>query len=44
MLTGVLVDKTIHSYMNLNIADQLCRYPGPVLLVRRSKDEMITTA
>uniref|UniRef100_A0A8B9KKB4 Abhydrolase domain containing 16A n=1 Tax=Astyanax mexicanus TaxID=7994 RepID=A0A8B9KKB4_ASTMX len=30
-------------YMNLNNAEQLCKYQGPVLLIRRTKDEIITT-
>lgn len=37
------VEFTIRSYLNLNIAEQLIRYPGPVLLIRRTRDEMITT-
>ncbi|XP_074649625.1 phosphatidylserine lipase ABHD16A-like [Tubulanus polymorphus] len=40
---GSLVARTIRTYMNLNVAEQLIRYPGPVSLVRRSRDEMITT-
>ncbi|XP_064616388.1 phosphatidylserine lipase ABHD16A-like [Liolophura sinensis] len=38
-----LVTTTIKKYMDLQNAEQLCRYPGPVLLIRRSRDEMITT-
>ncbi|XP_060578398.1 phosphatidylserine lipase ABHD16A-like [Ruditapes philippinarum] len=38
-----LVEKTVNRYLNLNIADQLLEYPGPVLLIRRSRDEMLTT-
>lgn len=44
MCTEPLVSKAIYAHMNLNVADQLSRYPGPVLFIRRSKDEMITTA
>lgn len=40
---GDLVTRTVHEHLNLNNADQLCRYPGPVLLVRRTRDEIITT-
>jgi len=38
-----LVETTVNRYLNLNIASQLLKYPGPVLLIRRSRDEMITT-
>ncbi|KAM8953964.1 phosphatidylserine lipase ABHD16A [Pelodytes ibericus] len=38
-----LVTRTVKKYLNLNIAEQLCRYQGPVLLIRRTKDEIITT-
>uniref|UniRef100_A0A673YFI9 Abhydrolase domain containing 16A, phospholipase n=1 Tax=Salmo trutta TaxID=8032 RepID=A0A673YFI9_SALTR len=33
----------VMQYMNLNSAEQLCKYQGPVLLIRRTKDEIITT-
>ncbi|GFR31373.1 hypothetical protein TNCT_473981, partial [Trichonephila clavata] len=38
-----LVVKTIRDYMDLNNAEQLCKYPGPVLMIRRTKDEIIST-
>ncbi|XP_067865569.1 phosphatidylserine lipase ABHD16A isoform X2 [Heterodontus francisci] len=38
-----LVTRTVRDYLNLNNADQLCKYQGPVLLIRRTKDEIITT-
>ncbi|XP_053381480.1 phosphatidylserine lipase ABHD16A-like [Mercenaria mercenaria] len=38
-----LVEKTVNRYLNLDIAAQLVTYPGPVLLIRRSRDEMLTT-
>ncbi|XP_053329517.1 phosphatidylserine lipase ABHD16A [Spea bombifrons] len=38
-----LVTRTVKKYLNLNNAEQLCRYQGPVLLIRRTKDEIITT-
>uniref|UniRef100_A0A8C0GAK0 Abhydrolase domain containing 16A, phospholipase n=1 Tax=Chelonoidis abingdonii TaxID=106734 RepID=A0A8C0GAK0_CHEAB len=41
--TRGLVTRTVRQYLNLNNGEQLCRYQGPVLLVRRTKDEIITT-
>ncbi|XP_038672150.1 phosphatidylserine lipase ABHD16A [Scyliorhinus canicula] len=38
-----LVTRTVRDYLNLNNAEQLCKYQGPVLLIRRTKDEIITT-
>ncbi|XP_060706306.1 phosphatidylserine lipase ABHD16A [Hemiscyllium ocellatum] len=38
-----LVTRTVREYLNLNNAEQLCKYQGPVLLIRRTKDEIITT-
>ncbi|KAL4218880.1 Protein abhd16a [Mactra antiquata] len=38
-----LVKKTVNRYLNLDIAGQLIKYQGPILLIRRSRDEMITT-
>ncbi|XP_062904134.1 phosphatidylserine lipase ABHD16A [Mobula hypostoma] len=38
-----LVTRTVRDYLNLNNADQLCKYQGPVVLIRRTKDEIITT-
>uniref|UniRef100_A0A3B5R3P5 Abhydrolase domain containing 16A, phospholipase n=1 Tax=Xiphophorus maculatus TaxID=8083 RepID=A0A3B5R3P5_XIPMA len=38
-----LVQHTVRQYMNLNNAEQLLKYQGPVLLVRRTRDEIITT-
>ncbi|KAF5902355.1 protein ABHD16A, partial [Clarias magur] len=38
-----LVTHTVRQYMNLNNAEQLCKYQGPVLLIRRTRDEIITT-
>ncbi|XP_025049849.1 protein ABHD16A isoform X2 [Alligator sinensis] len=38
-----LVTRTVRQHLNLNNGEQLCRYQGPVLLVRRTKDEIITT-
>uniref|UniRef100_H3CRE8 Abhydrolase domain containing 16A, phospholipase n=1 Tax=Tetraodon nigroviridis TaxID=99883 RepID=H3CRE8_TETNG len=38
-----LVQYTVRQYMNLNNADQLLKYQGPVLLIRRTRDEIITT-
>uniref|UniRef100_A0A3Q3RPB7 Abhydrolase domain containing 16A, phospholipase n=1 Tax=Mastacembelus armatus TaxID=205130 RepID=A0A3Q3RPB7_9TELE len=38
-----LVQHTVRQYMNLNNAEQLIKYQGPVLLIRRTRDEIITT-
>lgn len=37
-----LVVRTVREHFNLNVAEQLCLYPGPVLLLRRTKDEVVT--
>ena len=41
-LEGV-VRVAIHDNVNLAVADQVARFPGPVRLIRRSSDEMIST-
>ncbi|KHN82816.1 Uncharacterized protein F37A4.1 [Toxocara canis] len=41
---GSLVQYAVRSHINLPIAKQLALYSGPVLLIRRSQDEMIITA
>ncbi|KAJ1525091.1 hypothetical protein ONE63_009933 [Megalurothrips usitatus] len=38
-----LVRRTIRDYINLNVAEQLIKYPGPVQLIRRTDDEIICT-
>ncbi|XP_062977127.1 protein ABHD16B-like [Elgaria multicarinata webbii] len=38
-----LVVRTVKEHFNLNVGEQLCKYVGPVLLIRRTKDEVITT-
>jgi len=38
-----LVRKTIRDYINLNNYQQLSKYSGPVLLIRRTDDEVICT-
>ncbi|XP_015263451.1 PREDICTED: abhydrolase domain-containing protein 16B [Gekko japonicus] len=38
-----LVVRTVKDHFNLNVGEQLCKYSGPVLLIRRTKDEVITT-
>ncbi|XP_020783015.2 phosphatidylserine lipase ABHD16A [Boleophthalmus pectinirostris] len=38
-----LVQYTVRTYMNLNNAEQLLKYQGPVLFIRRTRDEIITT-
>lgn len=38
-----LVVRTVKDHFNLNVGEQLCKYLGPVLLIRRTHDEVITT-
>ncbi|KAK9404944.1 protein ABHD16B-like [Crotalus adamanteus] len=38
-----LVIRTINEHFNLNVADMLHRYQGPVLLIRRTFDEITST-
>ncbi|XP_007431243.2 protein ABHD16B-like [Python bivittatus] len=38
-----LVLQTIREHFNLNVADMLCHYQGPVLLIRRTLDEITST-
>ncbi|XP_063156103.1 protein ABHD16B-like [Candoia aspera] len=38
-----LVLQTIKEHFNLNVADMLCHYQGPVLLIRRTLDEITST-
>ncbi|XP_067662077.1 phosphatidylserine lipase ABHD16A-like [Haliotis asinina] len=38
-----IVTFALRNYMDLNIAEQVVKFPGQVLLIRRSKDEIITT-
>ncbi|XP_033105219.1 phosphatidylserine lipase ABHD16A-like [Anneissia japonica] len=40
---GIIV-RTLRKYMNLQVADNVCRYPGPIRLIRRTHDEVITTS
>ncbi|ELK25822.1 Abhydrolase domain-containing protein 16B [Myotis davidii] len=35
-----LVVRTVREHFNLNVAEQLCSYPGPVLLLRRTLDDV----
>jgi len=39
-----LVTRAVRSYINLNVGEQMSKYPGPVRLVRRANDEMISTS
>ncbi|XP_006897016.1 PREDICTED: abhydrolase domain-containing protein 16B [Elephantulus edwardii] len=39
-----LVVRTVREHFNLNVAEQLCRYPGPVLLLRRTQDDVVNTS
>ncbi|RZC36540.1 abhydrolase domain-containing protein 16A [Asbolus verrucosus] len=36
-----IVRLAIREYVNLNIFQQLAKYPGPILLIRRTEDEVI---
>ncbi|XP_063851157.1 phosphatidylserine lipase ABHD16A-like [Scylla paramamosain] len=38
-----IVTLAVSNHLNLNPGDQLARYPGPVTIVRRTQDEIITT-
>ena len=38
-----LVRTGVSQYIDLNVAEQLIRYNGPIRLIRRSQDEMIST-
>ncbi|XP_072489359.1 ABHD16B [Notamacropus eugenii] len=38
-----LVERTVREHFNLNVAEQLCCYSGPVLLIRRTLDEVVNT-
>ena len=38
-----LVRTGVSHYIDLNVAEQLVKYDGPIRLIRRSQDEMITT-
>ena len=40
---STLVGFAVHKYLNLNNAEYLIKYSGPLLLIRRRKDEMIST-
>lgn len=37
-----LVVFTVREFTNLHVAENLVQYRGPVLLIRRSNDEIIT--
>lgn len=38
-----IVKCAIYENINLNVTDQLIKYPGPIKLIRRTRDEIITT-
>ena len=42
IISGI-VRQAVNHHINLNVAEQLRGYTGPVTLVRRLRDEMITT-
>lgn len=39
--TKPIVKVAIREYINLNVYEQLIKYPGPILLIRRTEDEVI---
>ncbi|XP_004620309.2 protein ABHD16B [Sorex araneus] len=39
-----LVVRTVREHFNLNVAEQLCLYPGPVLLLRRTLDDVVSAS
>lgn len=39
--TEKLVVFSVREFTNLHVTDNLIQYPGPVLLIRRSSDEII---
>lgn len=36
-----LVVNTVREFTNLHVKENLVKYPGPILLIRRSSDEII---
>lgn len=36
-----IVKRTVKHHVNLDIAQQLTQYPGPVSLIRRTDDEVL---
>jgi len=38
-----VVERAVANHINLDVLGQLVRYPGPVRIIRRSRDEVITT-
>ncbi|GLH15087.1 Protein BAT5, putative [Gryllus bimaculatus] len=38
-----IIRRTIREYMNLNNAEQLLKYPGPIRIIRRTEDDVICT-
>ncbi|XP_068928888.1 protein ABHD16B [Petaurus breviceps papuanus] len=38
-----LVQRIVREHFNLNVAEQLCCYQGPVLLIRRTLDKVVNT-
>ena len=41
-LAEPLVTYAVKNFISLNVAEQLKHYPGPIRIIRRSMDEMIT--
>jgi len=42
-IMSTLIKVGVVNHVNLNVAEQLMNYKGPILLIRRYSDEMITT-
>merc|ERR1712013_370517 len=38
-----LVSRAVNKFINLNVAEQVSAFRGPVRLIRRNRDEMIST-
>merc|ERR1719317_1298596 len=38
-----LVSRAVNKFINLNVAEQVSAFPEPVRLIRRNRDEMIST-
>lgn len=41
---ATVVTHAVRNYLNLNVADLLCEYNGPILMIRRTNDEVLSIA
>ncbi|GAU96726.1 hypothetical protein RvY_08127 [Ramazzottius varieornatus] len=39
---STVVKHSVRTYLNLNVAELLCQYNGPILLIRRTMDEILS--